>query len=102
MVFSSCLASLGLFLCSVPGFGQTQFNFNRAHSVHLGLVSQHRFFLDLQVKQPIRDLLDNDLPSSVVGEVDSAIFFFVFLLLDEPDFDKLGKDFEVSIGVALR
>lgn len=77
MVFSSCFESFGLFLCSVPGLGQTQFNFNLAHSVHLGLLSQQRFFLDLQVKHPILDLFDKDFPSAL-GESDSEPCFFSF------------------------
>lgn len=57
MVFSWLLTSLLLFLCSVPGFGQTQFNRSLEHSEHLGRVSQHRFFRCRHVKQPMRDLL---------------------------------------------
>lgn len=45
IVFSWLFTSLLLFLCSVPGFGQTQFNRSLRHSEHLGLVSQHLFFL---------------------------------------------------------
>lgn len=57
IVFSCIFTSFGLFLCSVPGFGQIQTSRSRKHSVHLGLLSQHRFLRCRHVRHPIRSRL---------------------------------------------
>lgn len=93
MVFSSILASLFLFLCSVPGLGHWQLSFSRAHSVHLGRVSQQRFLRWRQVRHPIRRRLVTGFSSA------GADGFFALRLADSDAGD--GGDGAPAPGTAV-